>query len=393
MPLPVASIVFFCLSALGFVGTMAALASLAAARRRRIGEPSAFLGVSIIKPLCGLDDELEKNLESHLDLDYPGPWEILLGVRSEADPAWPIARAFAQAHPERVRVVLQEGEPGHNPKVNQLITLTRAARHEVIVANDSNVSVYRRYLKELVAVLEEPGVGLSTNLIGGVGEQRLGAVVDNMTLACFVTPMLAGASVVLRMSHNIMGKSLAIRRTTLESIGGWHAVKDVLAEDQRLGVALRDAGLHTALCPTPIQNVQVTQDVRAFFGRQSRWALIRFRIGYPFVLLEPLTLFPLFALGGALSAPGSALAWGLFLFASAGMIGAVQVGALLVRGHLFALRHVPLIPLRDFLFLAAWLRGATMRWVTWRGNRLLVLARTRLAEPEAMERVRNLQRR
>ena len=41
---------------------------------------------------------------------------------------WPLP--FARRFPRRVRVVLQRGTPGLNPKVNQLATLARAARYE-----------------------------------------------------------------------------------------------------------------------------------------------------------------------------------------------------------------------------------------------------------------------
>ena len=64
----------------------------------------------------------------------------------------------------------------------------------------------------------------------------------------------------------------------------------------------------------------------------------------------------------------------------------------MTRGYGFRAAHLALVPLRDVLFFFAWLRGSTMRYVTWRGNRVLVLAKTRLAEPEALARTRNIQR-
>ena len=56
--------------------------------------PSCWPGISILKPLCGLDDDLEKNLERFAQLDYPD-YELVLGVRSRRDPAWELARATA----------------------------------------------------------------------------------------------------------------------------------------------------------------------------------------------------------------------------------------------------------------------------------------------------------
>src|SRR5439155_12021378 len=121
-------------------------------------------GISILKPLCGLDDDLVANLESFVAIDY-APYEVLLGVRDRHDAAYPIALALARRFPRRVRVVLQRGAPGLNPKVNQLATLARAARYEIVVVSDSNVRVPDGYLDEIAAHLEDPRVGLVTHPI------------------------------------------------------------------------------------------------------------------------------------------------------------------------------------------------------------------------------------
>src|ERR1044071_2128108 len=126
------SVILFIATALGFV--LLALQLWGLRRHLRAAHPPAAFepAVSILKPLCGLDDELEENLESFPRLDYPG-YEVLLGVRNRKDAAYPLARAMAARHPRRMRVVIQRGEPGLNPKVNQLITLAAAARHDVLV--------------------------------------------------------------------------------------------------------------------------------------------------------------------------------------------------------------------------------------------------------------------
>ena len=391
MPLPLASLVLIAIACLGAVLLVAEITCLWIVRDRSLREPATFPSFSVIKPLCGLDDELKENLESHLETDYPGPFEVLLGVRNEKDLAYPLAKAFADAHPDKVRLVLQQGEPGHNPKVNQLITLTREAKYEIIALTDSNVRVFPRYLQEHAAVLEDPKIGLSSHLFTGVGEQRLGAILDNLTLASFCAPNIAIGSVVMRLDQ-IVGKSIALRREVLAEVGGWHEVKDVLAEDQRLGSALRKMGLRTALCRTPVLNVQRTQSFAQFWGRHTRWAMIRFRVLMPGVLFEPLLNPFLFALAAALVAPRSPVAWTFALGAAVYSMAVTQVSAMLTRGHPFALTHMLLIPVRDLLLFFAWLRGSTKRWVTWRGTRLQVLSKTRLAAADALARAKNIHR-
>jgi len=361
-------------------------------RRQALPPPPRYPGISLLKPLCGLDEELEINLRSHLAQEYPGPWEIVLGVRSAEDAAYPVARAFADRHPERVRLVLQEGEPGHNPKVNQLISLTRAARYEVIALTDSNVRVAPGYLVEVAAVLARPGVGLATHLFAGVGERALGAALDNLTLSYFVAPSLSTSTLFLKWD-NVVGKSMALRREVLERLGGWHEVKDYLAEDHLVGKLLRRHGLRSALCRTPVQNVQIDHPLRHFWDRHARWLTMRFRASPATTLLEPLVLPVLFTLAAALLAPANGTGWLIFAAAYAWEAAMVQASGRLVRGHWFKPWHLLLLPLREAIFFAAWVRGATRRHVEWRGNRLMVLWMTRLAEQAALDRVRNIRRR
>lgn len=370
------------LAAVALLGLLLAtweLEALRRVRRQALPPPPRFPGISVLKPLCGMDEELELNLRSHLALEYPGDWELVLGVRSAQDGAYPLARAFADAHPERVRLVLQEGAPGHNPKVNQLISLTRAARHEVIALTDSNVRVAPGYLSEVASVLASPGIGLATHLVAGVGERGMGAVLDNLTLSYFVATTLSASTRFLQLD-NVIGKSMALRREVLESLGGWHAVKDYLAEDHVLGKLLRRRGLHCGLCPTPVQNAQIDLPLRHFWDRQTRWLMLRFRASPSTTLLEPLALPVLFALAAALRSPASAAGWLLFAAAWGWEAAMVQVSARLLRGRGFKPWQLLLLPLREALFLGAWMRGAITRRVEWRGNRLRVLPGTRLAK-------------
>jgi ceramide glucosyltransferase len=388
MDLPLASLVLFALAAGGMISLLVELSALQRLRSKKLPQPTDYPAISLLKPLCGLDDELLHNLESHLAIDYPGEWEIVLGVRSTNDLAYPVARDFAAAHPERVRLVFQQGAPGHNPKVNQLITLTRAARYPVIAMTDSNVRVHPEYLREHAALLSQPGIGLSSHLFVGVGERASGAAIDNMMMSSIVSPSLAAANLILGVDQ-VVGKSIAIRRDVLAKVGGWHEVKDMLAEDQRLGRALRRMGMRTALSPNPVENVQIHTTVEQFFNRQARWAMIRFRV-FPAAVFEPIQNPFLMALAGACVAVTSPAAWA---FAGAMAIASMvftQAASLVARGRPFPFRHLVLAPVRDLLYFLAWARGATMRSVTWRGTRLHVLARTRLAEPHALSRVRNM---
>src|ERR1700761_1616796 len=56
----------------------------------RLPAPGSQPPVSILKPLCGLDEGLEENLRSFFVQDYP-EYEVLLGVHTLDDPAVAVA--------------------------------------------------------------------------------------------------------------------------------------------------------------------------------------------------------------------------------------------------------------------------------------------------------------
>ena len=362
------------------VGTAVLALQLLALRRhfrRPPAVPAGRPGVSVLKPLCGVDDDLARNLEAFAALDWPA-YEVLLGVRGLDDAAAPLARRLEARHPGRFRLVVQRGEPGLNPKVNQLITLAREARHGILVVSDSNVRVEPGYLAEIAALLEDPGVGLVTHAIAGVGERRLGSLFDHLHLAGFVAPGVVAAQALCGQDI-VVGKSMAFRREDLAALGGFEVAKDVLAEDFVLGrMVSRRLGKRVALARRPIQNVSVSRGVGDFLARYGRWAVLHRTVTGRAVHLSQACLNPVLLGTAALAAAPSAstlAALGGLCAAKAALDGAC--GRVLRPGG-FTLRQVALAPVKDLVYAAAWARGLVRSQVAWRGTRIRVLAGTRI---------------
>ncbi len=374
-----ASAVLFAASGVGLLAALLQHLALRRHLRQRVAPAGGRPGVSVLKPLCGADDDLEANLASFEHLDYPC-YEVLLGVRSTDDSAWPIALAATRRRPDRFRVVVQRGTPGLNPKVNQLVTLAREARHEILVVSDSNVRVRSGYLSDIAARLEDESVGLVTHLIVGVGARRLGSVLDGLQLAGSVSPGLVAAQRVAGRDL-VVGKSMALRRSDLGRLGGFEAVKDVLAEDYVMGrMVPRVLGKRVAIAREPVENVSRDKGVREFLSRYARWAVLQRQVLGPVayaaqVILNPVLLaFAAFALApaaGPLELLGATCAAKIALEGSSARL-------LLPDGFRPVVSF--LVPLKDLAVGLAWAYGLLTNRVTWRGNRLKVLPGTRLAQ-------------
>ncbi len=348
--------------------------------------PMARPPISIVKPLCGLDDRLAGNLLSFADLPYPD-YEVLLGVRSRNDPAYPVAWMAARRWPQRFRVVMQEGEIGLNPKVNQLVTLARHARHDLLVISDSNTRVDRDYLDEIAAHLGDPTVGLVTHPLAGVGERevdaRLGAIADNLHLTGSITPAVVAAKLVCRKDY-VVGKSMAMRRADIDALGGFAAVKDVLAEDFVLGRAIvARLGKRVVLGRSVVTCVSVRRPLDGFVRRYARWNVMQHQcaglVAYLGLLLENPGLLATLAALVDPSVPSLAIA----VACCASRMATDAIAGSLLRARTFALSALLAGAAKDLLCGAAWAYGLVSRSIEWRSNRLLVLPGSRLAIKQA----------
>src|SRR5690242_14962948 len=89
-----------------------ALTLVAAARYRAEAARSGGFTppLTVLKPLAGLEANLEANLRTFFQQDYP-QYQLLFAVRELEDPAAAVARRLAAEFPDRDADVLVTGEP------------------------------------------------------------------------------------------------------------------------------------------------------------------------------------------------------------------------------------------------------------------------------------------
>lgn len=379
------SLLFSCIAVVGTIVTT--LQALLTWRFRRNGRPfvaglssrqAAF--VSILKPVCGLDDQLEENLVSFTRVRGIR-YEVIVSAEEWDDPAVEIVRRVMRDYPSApFRLVVEAGSRVGvvNRKVERLIAAAHAAAGDIFFISDSNVRVEPDDLASTVGAFDAPSVGCVSNLFTGSGARTLGATLESLHLLGFVVPgaVLASAAGV----PCVVGKSMAISRRAHDAIGGFTRFRRMLAEDQAIGLAVRDAGFDVVLSPVVIRNVIVDRSVRRAVDRQVRWNKIRYAFSHRLYATE-LVLNPVvFALLAAVAAPTQ-----MALLPLSVVIARILQLALLNRSTAAGLRwhQLAVTPLLDLLMLYAWVVPFFSNRVTWRGYEARIGRDTELLERAA----------
>lgn len=330
--------------------------------------------VSILKPVCGLDDELEENLLSFVRLEGMR-YEVIVSAEEWDDPALEVVRRVVRRHPDApFRIIVDGGSRNGvvNRKVERLIAAARAAAGDIFFISDSNVRVEPQDMARTVAAFADPRVGCVSNLFTGSGARTIGATIESLHLLGFVVPgaVLAATSGV----PCVVGKSMAISRRAHDAVGGFERFVRVLAEDQAIGLAVKKAGFDVVLSPVVVRNVVVDRTIRRALDRQVRWNKIRYSFSHPLYLSELLTNPLPLAIAATVFEP-SVLPL-LVVLARCGQIAALNHAT---RAGM-TLRQLALTPLLDLLMLYAWFIPFFSNEVTWRGYRARIGRNTEMVQ-------------
>ncbi|MBN1654134.1 MAG: glycosyltransferase [Deltaproteobacteria bacterium] len=372
--LPIISAVFLSCAAVSFtvyfVGVWAAFRHTA-----RTPTPETALSlppITLLKPIKGLEEELEENLISFFEQKYPAEIQFVFASTEKDDPGIVLARRLASRYPNLdVAFVLSDPAFGLNPKVSNLRGALKAARHDTVLQSDANVRVRSGFLQSLAEEFALNKASLLGCLVVGVGERSIGAALENLHLTGFIGPSLCAVQRVADTTC-VVGKAMIFRKSELEQLGGLAAVKDVLLEDFILGEIYRRAGKTVALSNQIVENVNIRTSVAQFLSRHSRWLKMTAVVSKSGMLAQLFSNPLLFVLLAWLSS-GFDLQL-LLLLATVILIKLLADAALVRRMRGFAMRGFEqwLSPIRDTLIGMIWLYALFSRTVRWRGKELRI---------------------
>lgn len=341
--------------------------------KRSSATPACWPSVTVLKPVHGLEKDLEANLRSTIRQDYPD-FQVVLSVQRRDDPALPLLRTLEREFgADRVTVAVEECRAGSNGKINNLLGGLIHARHDVLVISDSDIRVRPDYLKTIVAPLADPDVGFVCTLYKAIGGGRWFEKLELLTMNAEFLPNFVFARVTGTAGF-CLGASTALHRRTLEAIGGLESLADYLVEDFEMGRRIAAAGKKPVILPYLVETVVDLKTASQWWSHQVYWDQNN-RAARPGAFLSTVVIKPVpFAVLFAILQLGDTV--GLSVLAATLAVRMLTTAGMM---HLYSadregLHSLPWLPIRDIAALLSWVLALMKKTTMWRGK-IFVLTR------------------
>ena len=327
-------------------------------------QPAHQPPVTLLRPACGIENNIEETLASAFAIDYPD-FEIVFCVADDDDPVLPIITRLMEAHPRvKSRLLIGNDRISINPKLNNLVKGWRETTNEHVVMADSNVLIPPNYINELLARWS-PDAGLVCSPPIGIRPEGLAAEIECSFLNTYQGRWQLGADA---LGFGLaQGKTMLWLRSELDAAGGLPALASEPAEDAAATKIVNRAGRRVRLVRNPYPQPLGRRRVIDIWRRQLRWARLRRATFAPLYALEIFSggFLPLVAALILVALNPAALPWLVGLFVA--WYGTETLLAARM-GWPVSPRMMLSMLIRDLALPALWIAGWTGNTFVWRGN-------------------------
>ncbi len=344
---------------LSFGAWLAAFAAIAHLRGRRAPADTPTLPMSLIKPIRGLDDAMERSFRSIFAADPGKRLQIVVAMETADDPAYPLIERLKRENPDRdVELVLAGPSGRRMGKIHNMIAALPRAKHPVVVFSDADTCVSEALLRETSEAFSA-GCDAAFGLPYHPPAPGVGGFLFQVAFNHGFSPavVLAAKLGQLRMAA---GAWMAYTKDALSRAGGLEQFEREIADDMAISWRVSSLGMKRALLREPILVEETGTSVAEALPHIVKWCrIIRacVPVGYAMVPL----LLPGVVAVVAGSVPALLVALATRLLTSL-LVDAAGRRRLMSWPSYLALAFV------DFGTLGLWLAGFG-RTIRWRGTR------------------------
>lgn len=346
----------------------------------RVPEMEPLLPMTLIKPVRGLDDGMRENFETIVSADPAKALQVVIAIETREDPAYSVARDFAQAHPDRDISVVLTGPAGPRMgKIHNMIEALPKAKRRFLIFSDADTRTTRGLLEETSRAFRD-GCGAAYALPYHAPAHGLGGLCFLIAFNHFFS-VPAALAYRLGVFHFYAGAWMAYTKEALEKIGGLEPFARIIADDASIGLKVSASGARKAFLRVPVWVSETGTSPKEAFEHLAKWCTMgRWVMPQGYLLIPALIPGVMAVLCWALGEVGGQAALGRGLLA-AYVLSRVIVGFIqdrLMTGRPMALPGYLALAVADLGVLVFWAAGFRSR-LLWRG-RLYRLRRGGMAE-------------
>jgi len=256
----------FVLCMLGFIYSRKA----ARERVRLLSSDVELPRVSLLIPAHNEEMVLDRTLAAMSALDYPKDrLEVVVVNDASTDRTGEIASGWARRD-SRFRVLDLHSSERAGGKSAALNRGLKACRFETIAVYDADNTPEPGALKDLALQLAtHPDLGAVIGTFRTVNRRRnLLTRMINIEGIGYQWMVQAGRWMLLRVC-TLPGTNLLIRRSLIESLGGWD--QEALTEDAELSIQIYEAGYKIKYVPYAVTWEQEPEKLATWFRQRTRW--------------------------------------------------------------------------------------------------------------------------
>lgn len=331
--------------------------------------------ISILVPVKGLDEGAFDNYQSYFDQILPDGSEIIFSVEDEEDPAVPILKQICELNSlRRSKIIFSGKDDVHEGKMHNLTEGLKHAEGKLIVFIDSDVRLTNAsYIYDFVTPLYDTTVGMVTCFQACYKASTLGSgligIMSNADMVGYFSTLY-----VYDRLDVANGAVLALKKESLEEIGGLKDLRNTILNDTGLARKVTASGKKIAFSLSPARIYSHKSTIREWWRQATRWHVAM----YSYMNLFEYFLYAITRLGLFFSM--------LYIFLSNGsltsmilascVIAARTVSFAVINGFIIkdksSWKYFGLIYLIDLLNIVFILKPVFSKKIFWRGRSYLV---------------------
>ncbi len=323
--------------------------------------------ITILKPICGLDNNTYENLASFCRQNYPA-YQIIFSVRDSEDPAIVVIKRIINDFPKLdIQLVICDRIIGPNLKISNLANAVVGAKYEILLLADSDIRVDRDYLQRVVQPLQDDDVGVVTCLYRSLANGWVETFEAVGTTCEFHAGVLASHQLESGINY-AFGSTIVIKKQVLSIIGGFEVIADYLADDFQLGYLPTLAGYKTVLSDCIVEHELNAISLTGAIKHQLRWARC-IQVSRPWGYLGLIFTYGIVAsLMLLITTGGSSLAWlVLFIVWGTRLIMCWVVGVVYFQDPMTK-KFFWIVPVYDLFRFIIWCWSFVGNTIEWRGQ-------------------------